>query len=214
MGKNTLIILVIILAVIISATAVFSQLKPQPSPGDKSTKLAITNNGQTWLHFDLSIMNAPMKDGSRQPMYIEVFMKPGGTATIDLSNLLGYDNTPLPVGTEFRIITWAALYNPKAGGTGNIESIWQGWSKTPTAPSNTPKFAYSYAGAPIAALPPNINDNAVFATTNADEARTLDNDADEPIFCELLLTVDSNGFVRLTPIRPPILCTSMAEHPV
>lgn len=181
----------------------------QGTPGSAATKLAFTNKGQTWLHVDAVLENVKMKDGTTKTFYIEAWLKPnGGTVTIDLSSLLGYGNEPLPGGTSIRMLNWYGLFNPQAGGTGDMNMDKQVWSKTPKPGPNDQKQNYVLNGLPIAQLPKDVKDNTLLITTTVPEMEQLsqDNDNNEPYYGEHLINIDNNGLGTIVTLQTPILC--------
>ena len=180
---------------------------------EKSTKLALTNNGTTWLQVEM-VANVTAKNGTNMTVYAEAFMKPNGTATIDLSQLLGYGNEPLPAGTTIRVQSWKGLFDTAAGGEGAINLNLQGWSNTlkPGAKDNSTNINFSPV--PIYQLPANINDTVVFLATTPEELAKIapyDTAEQEPVFEEELITVNADGTVTITIITPPELCRAIAS---
>ncbi|MBM4240666.1 MAG: hypothetical protein FJ150_03215 [Euryarchaeota archaeon] len=216
MKKNTLTSLgiITILVFVVALSGCTTQQQNQ-NISAKGTKLAIYNNGTTWAHVDLVMENVTFKNGSVGTIYAEAFMKPvNGSVTIDLSQLLGYGDEKLPPGTQIRILSWKGLFNNTTGvgGTAALDITFQGWSNTLLPESADQKYPVTFAPLPIAQLPANITDNIVYIHFSAAEAAIYDNDTDEPLFEEELLTVDQNGRVTITFVQTPILCTLMT-HP-
>jgi hypothetical protein len=109
------------------------------------TKLELkSNDNLAWEHTELEIINTTFKNGTKGNVYIEAWVKPGENVTIDLSNILGYGNTPLPAGT-IRIESWRGLYNPTAGGTSNFADTLQGWSNTNTPGTGDQQYYENFA---------------------------------------------------------------------
>ncbi|MGZ4857097.1 MAG: hypothetical protein ACXVZU_01890 [Methanobacteriaceae archaeon] len=222
-GLISLLVLVILVAGV-SAYAFNNQPYGKPI-GDKSTKLALYNNNpNVWLHVDLQLEKVKLKNGKRQTLYVETFMKPAklkpdgtmkpGSVTIDLSQLLGYGNHKLPAGTTIRILSWKGLYNPKAGGSSNLNLNMQGWSNTRQPGSNDQTLNIQYQPLPITKLPRMVKGNQYWVSNKLRDVNFLDNDNNEPIFEEELLTVDPNGKVTIKQLIKPTLCFRMANHRV
>ena len=72
---------------------------------DGATSVAFQNNGNSWKHvvaaFDITDV-----DGSIKKIYADLWVKPQGTATVDLSSLAGLNNNPLPAGTNVQLKTY------------------------------------------------------------------------------------------------------------
>ena len=143
------ILAIIIVAVFtIGAFTLFStQIQAAPitnTTTQQGTKLNLkNNNNQAWQHSELEIINTTLKNGTTTNVYIEAWVKPGENVTVDLSNILGYGNTPLPAGT-IRIESWKGLYNPTAGGTSNLIDTLQGWSNTNTPGTSDQQYNENY----------------------------------------------------------------------
>ena len=124
------------IAVAVSAVAVngyTSNTKPVANTNNAGTKLAFSNNGHTWIHFNAVIENMPMKDGTKQNFYVQGYVKPNGNVNMDLSNLGGYGNNQLPAGTTIRILSWKGSTTiPVYQLPGNIKDNFIKVSKDPT----------------------------------------------------------------------------------
>jgi hypothetical protein len=219
MKTSTIGIAIILIAVIaigafaLTSTSSLAPGSPVAAANDKSTKLDIHNNNPNlWCHVDL-VFNATAKNGTTQTYYAEVFAKPNSNATLDLSNLLGYGNEPLPP-MNITILSWKGVFNTTSGGTGDLNFYMQGWSNTAQPGTGDQKYNITYPGLPIGQLPASITDNFIKASTNPADVETLDNDAFEPLFEQEILTVDAQGKVTLNIVIPPTLCTTLAPHPV
>lgn len=180
---------------------------------EKSTKVAIFNNGSTWAHVELDA-NATAKNGTNITIGADVFVKPNGNATIDLSQILGYGNEPLPAGTVIRVQSWKGLFNTTGGGQGMLNISFQGWSNT-RYPSSTDKLTnVTYNPMNISTLPANITDSIVYlGTTPAEIANitSIDTSDEEPVYEEELITVNADGTVTITVTRIPELCRAIAS---
>jgi hypothetical protein len=179
----------------------------------QGTKLNLkNNNNQAWQHSELEIINTTLKNGTTTNVYIEAWVKPGENVTVDLSNILGYGNTPLPAGT-IRIESWKGLYNPTAGGTSNLIDTLQGWSNTNTPGTSDQQYNENYATLlPIAQLPSSITDNTVIIGTSLNDIQNYrGNDANDQLFTEFLVHVDANGKVTITFTIPPTLSYVIAR---
>jgi hypothetical protein len=177
-----------------------------------STKLAFTNNGSTWFHFDAVIENMTMKNGTVQNFYVEGYMKPGGNVTMDLSGLGGYGNQALPAGTSVRVMAWKGLFNQTMNSNSSTMNLdMQGWSNTLTPQTSDLTYNVTVPNLPVNQLPANITDNYIQISTDP-TLLTSDNDsATTPIFEEEIFTVNANGTVTMVYVTPATLCNIMAH---
>ena len=140
----------------------------------KSTKVAIMNHGDTWAQVEL-VANVTHKNGTNMTVYIENFIKPDENVTIDLSQIMGYGNEPLPAGTTIRVQSWKGLFNETkgVGGIGTLDIEFQGWSNTlyPTEKDN--KTPVTFNPVPIFQLPKEINQSVSFVATTEEELEKI-----------------------------------------
>lgn len=72
---------------------------------NEATSIAFENHGNSWKHvvaaFDITNI-----DGSVKQIYADLWVKPQGTATVDLSNLAGLNNQAIPEGTKVNLKTY------------------------------------------------------------------------------------------------------------
>ena len=211
--RNSIILLVLIAFIAVAVSGCTSNTN-STSANQSSTKVAFSNNGSTWFHFDAVIENMTLKNGTVQNYYVEGYMKPGGNVTIDLSGIAGYGNQKLPAGTTIRVMAWKGLFNQTvASNSSDMLLNMQGWSNTLTPASDDISYPVSVPNLPVNQLPANITDNTLIVGT--DPAMIQDesgNDsAMEPIFEEEIFTVDANGKVTMVFITPATLC-NIAAH--
>lgn len=224
MNKNNLMIITAIIAVAVISIGTFTFLSTQSQAvqitnnvTSQGTKLNIVNNNnQNWVHTDLVIPNVTAKDGTVQTYYIETWTPPGGTTTIDLSNMLGYGNAPLPTGTSFTVLTWAGLFNSNPGGTGTLDMNLLGWSNTPN-PGNPPVYPLVTPGMTIGPKPASVTASDVRIGTTLDDVHAGENDEGinldlfELQFTQITMTVDPSGNMIMTFTTPPTICTTIAH---
>ena len=206
-----------ILAVVIVVVAVSgcndNTSNNNTSVNEKSTKLAIVNNGTTWAHVEM-VANATHKNGTNMTIWADTFIKPNGNLTIDLSQLLGYGNEPLPAGTTIRVQSWKGLFNTTGGGVGSLNIGFEGWSNTLYPTSNALITNVTFNPLNISTLPSNITDSIAYvATTPEDLAKiqSIDTTDQEPLFEEELIVVNADGSVTITITRVPELCRAIAS---
>ncbi|EKQ54216.1 MAG: hypothetical protein B655_0873 [Methanobacterium sp. Maddingley MBC34] len=182
---------------------------------EKSTKVALyNNNNDTWLQVEL-VGNVTFKNGTNATFYSDVYVKPNGNATIDLSQLLGYGNEKLPANTTIRFQSWKGLFNTtNVGSQGNVNLTFQGWSNTlkPGADDKTTNVTYNPLT--IYLLDSKINDTTIFVAFSPEELAKItpyDTAEQEPLYEEELIFVDENGKVTITVTRAPELCRAISS---
>jgi len=180
---------------------------------EKSTKLAIYNNGTTWAHVEL-VANATNKNGSNMTLWADTFIKPNGNLTLDLSNALGYGDEPLPAGTTIRVQSWKGLFDTTGGGEGTLNISFQGWSNNryPTANDNSTNVTFSPLT--INTLPANITDSIAYIATTPEELaniQSIDTSDQEPLYEEEIIIVNADGSVTIIISRVPELCRAIAS---
>ena len=70
-----------------------------------ATNVEFQNNATTWKHV-VAAFDIIKTDGSKKRIYSDLWIKPRGTANVDLSRALGYGNQPLPKGTKVKMNTY------------------------------------------------------------------------------------------------------------
>ncbi len=208
-SKNAIILLVFIVLIAVAVSGCTSN--NNSTVNQSSTKLAFTNNGTTWFHFDAVIENMTLKNGTVQNYYVDGYIKPNGNVTMDLSGLAGYGNEPLPAGTTVRVLAWKGLFNQTiTSNSSDMNLLMQGWSKNLVPQSDDLKYNVTVQGLPVNQLPANITDNTIIV--NTDPATITGNgSATEPIFEEEIFTVDGNGKVTMVFVTPATLCNILAN---
>ena len=180
---------------------------------EKGTKLAIFNNGSTWAHVEIDA-NATNKNGTITTIGSDTFVKPNDNVTIDLSQILGYGNTPLPAGTVIRVQSWKGLFNTTGGGTGALNIAFQGWSNTryPTASANVTNVTFNPLT--ISTLPANVTGSIAYIATTPEELaniHSIDTSSEEPLYEEEIITVNSDGSVTIVISKVPELCSAISS---
>ena len=205
--KSLILVLVLISIFALSVTAVTS------STNLAATKLAFTNNGPTWVHVDAVIENMKMKDGSYKNFYVDAYVKPGDSVSMDLSSLAGYGNQQLPAGTTIRLITYDGLYNPTlTTKIGDLNLNMQAWSKTATPQSTDKIYNTAKSNLQISMLPAGITNSNIKVTTDPAKFRGyMASSSLKQVISENILTVDSTGKVTTTTSTPPVLCKIMTH---
>jgi len=224
MANNTLIIAIVLIVVIVAGA--FAAVTLMNNNGNQkqanavsagATKLAFQNNGTTWLHMDVVLENATLKNGTLQTFYNEMWIKPNGTLVIDISNLAGYGDAKLPAGTTIRVLAWKNLFtNTTTTGTGDLNLNMQGWSGTLQPGASDAVTNVIFKGLKLDQLPKNLTDNILFTDTNIinleKQQGFIDDDDKNCVFEEEILTVDQNGKVTITVTTAPELCSLIAHE--
>lgn len=207
-SKNAIILLVILVLIAVAVSGCTS--KSNSTVNQSSTKLAFSNNGTTWFHFDAVIENMTLKNGTVQNYYVDGYIKPNGNVTMDLSSLAGYGNEPLPAGTTVRVLAWKGLFNQTlASNSSDMYLAMQGWSKNLQPQNDDLKYNVTVLNLPVNQLPANITDNTIII--NNDPATITGNgSSSEPVFEEEIFTVDGNGKVTMVFVTPATLCNILA----
>ncbi len=220
MANNTLIIAIVLIAVIVigalAATTLFKPNNPANATTTQGTKVSFQNNGTTWLHLDVIFENATLKNGTNQTFYSEMWIKPNGTTTIDLSQLLGYGDNKLPAGTTIRLLAWKNLFNNTTSANGALNLNLQGWSGSLQPVSSDAITNVMFSGMVVQKLPNGVRDSIYWIDNDMNKLEQQqgfidDNDANW-VYEEEILTVDSNGKVTITLTVLPELCSLIAHQ--
>lgn len=203
-SKNAIILLVMLVLIAVAVSGCTSN--SNSTVNQSSTKLAFTNNGTTWFHFDAVIENMTLKNGTVQNYYVDGYIKPNGNVTMDLSGLAGYGNEPLPAGTTIRVLAWKGLFNQTvSSNSSDMFLVMQGWSKNLQPQNDDLKYNVTVMNLPVNQLPANITDSTIII--NTDPATITGNGSStEPVFEEEIFTVDGNGKVTMVFVTPATLC--------
>ncbi len=215
MKTSTIIIAIIIIAVVVIVGAYAAMTMTQPTTTDNKTKITangskvtiINNNKDVWAHWNLAVQNAPLKNGTQQTLYVQVYIKPGENATFDLSTMLGYGDAALPTGTNLTILGYGGLYNATANGTSKFNTTFFGWTTNQTMPStgatyqNASNVLNVDPVQPIGALPANITGNTVTIGSS-----NVVNSNDQ-LFAQFTIIIGPNGIPYFSLGGTPTLCT-------
>ncbi len=212
--KNSTIIIAIIIIVAVVIVGAYAVMNMNTAPADNKTAITangskvtiINNNKDVWAHWNLAIQNAPLKNGTQQTYYVQVWIKPGQNATFDLSNILGYGNAPLPQNTNLTVLGNGGLYNTTASGTSKFNTTFFGWTTNQNMPSPSQTFNNASNGMtvdpvqPVGALPSNITGNTVtVGTTNVVNGN-------DQLFVQLNILIGPNGVPYFGIAGTPTLC--------
>ena len=213
MRTPVIILIVAVVLIIIGAVAAIMMMMG----GSNTTANILTQNGtkidfynnntQAWTHVEFVILNDTTVNNTTQVYYGEAWLKPGENKTFDMSSLLGYNDTPLPVGFVLRIDTWTGLFNPNNSGNGNLNLTVRGWSNGTTPPTSDPLYNLTSLNMPIGPLPSNVTSTWGTISMTAPNVNTTYTNA----FNELLFTEDSNGNLIVNITTPGGLSQTIAE---
>ena len=103
MDKKIWLIIILVIAVIMGGIA-YANIPKNGSP-QNTTNVAFQNNGTSWKHV-VTAFDVTKTDGSKKSVYADLWVKPKGTASVDLSHILGYGNRALPKGTKIQMKTY------------------------------------------------------------------------------------------------------------
>lgn len=221
MVNSRLIVVIFIVIIVAGALALTTLMKPDYNQATgltvNGTKLSFQNNGNTWVHINPVFENVTLKNGTTQTFYGEMWIKPKGNVTMDLSNLFGYGGDVLPPGTTIRIIAWKGLYNNTTSSNSselNLKIL--GWSNSLQPGASDRITDINFPGLNIDKLPDSITDNKMFFTTVYSNLRQQLGFVDERgIYEEEVITVDQDGKVTVTVTAlavPPELCAAAGDN--
>ena len=110
MDKKIVLAIILMVAVIMGGLA-YANI-PQTTGSQQNTAIsgnatnvAFQNNGTSWKHV-VTAFDVTKTDGSKKKVYANLWVKPKGTANVDLSHILGYGNKALPKGTKVKMNTY------------------------------------------------------------------------------------------------------------
>ncbi|MCZ3367492.1 MULTISPECIES: hypothetical protein [Methanobacterium] len=110
-GLTIMIMVVVVMGGIVYAN--IPQTQQNTAIPTEATSVAFENHGNSWKHvvaaFDITDV-----DGSVKKIYADLWVKPQGTATVDLSSLAGLNNQSLPAGTNVQLKTYTVPNVPTA----------------------------------------------------------------------------------------------------
>lgn len=109
MDKKIGVIIIVMVAVILGGIAYASipQAEPQQNTAisGNATTVAFENNGDTWKHM-VAVFDVAPTAGHKKNVYANLWVRPKGTAKVDLSSELGYGNQALPKNTKIQMKTY------------------------------------------------------------------------------------------------------------
>lgn len=185
---------------------------PAPVTVASATKLTYYNDGDEWIHQNVIFENVRCKNGSEQTFYVDMYIEPKSSITIDLSAITGYGNEKLPPGTQINILSWKELMAPNVTApTGDLEMRMQGWSNTLDPQPSDRYYIIRYDGVQIKKLLESINTNKMFIGYDINQLTLFLSGAGA--HDQILLIVDADGKVRMIWKIYPELCNYMVVDP-
>lgn len=173
-----------------------------------ATQITFTNNGNTWVHAVIVFENMVKQDGTTGNIYADMWLKPKvngvpGTAIIDLSNLAGYGNNPIPAGTQIKMNTWGNLLGT-SGGYNNLKI------NLNTESSDSKINTIEKSNLPVLSLPQGITDNKITTTVDptsgAEYLSNLQSSEGSNWNIAKLLDIESNEIIQAQTLEQAVLC--------
>ncbi len=218
MRNNVIIIAIILIAlVIIGALVSFTMMG---TAEDNKTKITangskitvINNNTEVWAHWNLEIQNLPMKNGTKQTYYVQLWIKPGENATFDLSNMGGYGNTPLNQDTNITVLGYGGLYNQTVNGTSVFNTTFLGWTTNQTIPDPTSIYKSAVNSYNVNSTKPSVGDlptNITGTTVIIETTNTVS--SNDQLFQQFYIIINETGDPHFYPVGSPTLCEMIAQ---
>ena len=213
MNKNILFIALIVILVAIIGVAAYMMLTPTAGPAqltEAGTKIALHNNGSTWVHTAGVFENTTLKNGTVSNVYFNAWTKPkDGKVVIDLSNAMGYGNESLPANTTMRLKLYLDPVSENPSGSAVVTKTIEGWSNTPEPSENVTGTLLTFPTHVVLQLPANITDNNLVVTTDSAKGVAFISSVNT-LYVECLVTVNSDKSVTITILQQPELCNLVA----
>lgn len=228
MDRKKKIGIIILLLIILGLLLLF--LRGPFGPAGNETKIQMSNNGTTWIHVVMAFENVTFNGSTNQTLggqtsinitnkgnnhlktttfYVDAWIKPNGTETINLSEILGYGNNAIPNGARFPTKIWLSAYAPgvneSAKPKDNMNFLIQGWSMSKTPPSN-PKlvtvkavepelYNFEFQNVTVNPLPSDITENKMKITEDPTEfAKILAGMSDHVVYINVIFLDVDNDF--------------------
>ncbi len=209
MNRNTgILIIAVIVIVIIGALAAF--MMPSAETATASQTLMVINNNAPdhWAKSVVVMENVTKKDGSITNVYVEAWKEPStGRSVINLTQELGYGNEALPAGTTFRMKMWSEPYSANSTGEVNMNLSLNGGDEN-HIDNETTKFDI-IASHVLYQLPADITQGKTEITLDAAKGAAF-LEGMNTIYVEVIVTVNADGSVTITPVTQPVLCELIA----
>jgi hypothetical protein len=168
----------------------------------EDTMLYFQNNGQSWDHVAATLSTG---NGSKE-IYINMWIKPGGNVSFDLSKALGYFDQPAPAGSQFTFSAYKNILNPSSGGNDALNLNVQGYSGDGTQNANL--FNSQYPGIPVEQLPNNIKNSEITYSSNPSNGQQYFSSINTggSVYEQESFTINSDGSVTINSLVSPVLC--------
>ncbi|MGA2677239.1 MAG: hypothetical protein ABSE83_10140 [Methanobacterium sp.] len=170
--------------------------------GHEDTMLYFSNNGQSWDHIAATLSTG----NSTKQIYINIWIKPGGNVSFDLSKALGYSDQPAPVGTIFTFSAYKNILTSNPGGNGNLNLNVQGYSGD--GQHNANLFNSQYPGIPVEQLPNNIKNSGITYSSNPSNGQQYYSSINPSgsVYEQESFTINNDGTVTIKSLVSPVLC--------
>lgn len=209
MNRNTGIIIIVVIAVLLVGALAAFMMPSTTSTSASQTLMVIDNNAPDHWAKSVAVMeNVTKKDGSITNVYAESWKEPStGRSVINLTQELGYDNEALPAGTTFRMKMWSEPYSANDTGEVNMNLGLNGGDEN-HIDNETTRFDV-IASHILYQLPADITQGKTEITLDpAKGAAFLE--GMNTIYVEVIVTVNADGSVTITPVTQPVLCELIA----
>lgn len=168
----------------------------------EDTLLYFQNNGTAWDHVAATLST----DNGSKTIYIDLWIKPGGNVTFDLSKAFGYSDQPAPAGTVYTFSAYKNILESSAGGSDALNLNVQGYSGDGTDNANL--FNSQYPGIPVEQLPNDIKDSEITYSSNPSNGQQYYSSINTggSIYEQESFTINSDGTVTVKSLVSPVLC--------
>lgn len=212
MNRNTGIIIIVVIAVLLVGALAAFMMPATTSTTESQTLMAFENKAPDhWVHSIGVIENITNKEGNPTTIFFRTWMQPdNGRVVMNLSEELGYGNEALPAGTTFRMRVCSAPYDLNETGQAKLNFTINGGDL-----NNIDNAATAYdlvSDAALRQLPATITEDTLEITTDSAQGSAFLQEIDGQNFIcvELMVTVNADGTVTITPLSLPVLCELIA----
>jgi FlaG/FlaF family flagellin (archaellin) len=112
-GLTIMLMVVVVMGGLVYANVPQTGTQQNTATPNGATSVAFENHGNSWKHV-VAAFDITNVDGSIKKIYADLWVKPQGTATVDLSSLAGLNNQSLPAGTNVQLKTYTVPNVPTA----------------------------------------------------------------------------------------------------
>ncbi|MEN6292315.1 MAG: hypothetical protein ABFD07_09935 [Methanobacterium sp.] len=112
-GITIMLMVVVVMGGLVYANVPQTVTQQNTAVPNEATSVAFENHGNSWKHV-VAAFDITNVDGSVKKIYADLWVKPQGTAAVDLSSLAGLNNQSLPAGTNVQLKTYTVPNVPTA----------------------------------------------------------------------------------------------------